>query len=111
MMRIVKGDKVIIKSGNHKGKIGEVLQVIPGKNRVLVKGINMVKRHSRPTQKNPQGGIVEKEASIHISNVMLYDDKAGRGTRVRSQRLDDENSSKVRVSVASGEVIEVKTGA
>ena len=110
-MRIVKGDKVIILSGNNKGKTGEVLQVIPGKSRVLVKGINMVNRHTRPTQKNPQGGIVEKEAPIHISNVVLYDDKAGRGTRIRSRKLDDENKSKVRVSVASGEVIEVKTGA
>jgi len=110
-MRIVKGDKVIILSGNNKGKTGEVLQVIPAKSRVLVKGINMVKKHTRPTQKNPQGGIVEKEASIHISNVVLYDDKAGRGTRIRSRKLDDENKSKVRVSVASGEVIEVKTGA
>lgn len=110
-MRIVKGDKVIILSGNNKGKTGEVLQVIPGKSRVLVKGINMVKRHTRPTQKNPQGGIVEKEAPIHISNVALYDDKAGRGTRIRSRKLDDEDKSKVRVSVASGEVIEVKTGA
>ena len=110
-MRIVKGDKVIILSGNHKGKIGEVLRVITDKNRVLVKGINMVKRHTRPTQKNPQGGIVEKEASIHISNVMLHDDKAGRGTRIRNRRLDDENKSKVRISVVSGEVIEVKTGA
>lgn len=110
-MRIVKGDKVIILSGNNKGKTGEVLQVIPAKSRVLVKGINMVKKHTRPTQKNPQGGIVEKEAPIHISNVVLYDDKAGRGTRIRSRKLDDENKSKVRVSVASGEVIEVKTGA
>lgn len=110
-MRIVKSDKVIILNGNQKGKIGEVLKVIPDKSRVLVKGINMVKRHTRPTQKNPQGGIVEKEAPIHISNVMLYDDKAGRGTRIKSRRLDDEDKSKVRVSVVSGEVIEVKTGA
>jgi len=110
-MRIVKSDKVIILNGNQKGKIGEVLKVMPDKNRVLVKGINMIKRHTRPTQKNPQGGIVEKEAPIHISNVMLYDDKAGRGTRIKSRRLDDEDKSKVRVSVVSGEVIEVKTGA
>ncbi len=110
-MRIVKSDKVIILNGNQKGKTGEVLKVMPDKNRVLVKGINMVKRHTRPTQKNPQGGIVEKEAPIHISNVMLYDDKAGRGTRIKSRRLDDEDKSKVRVSVVSGEVIEVKTGA
>ncbi|HLA41137.1 MAG TPA: 50S ribosomal protein L24, partial [Candidatus Glassbacteria bacterium] len=79
-------------------------------NRVIVKGINMVKRHTRPNRKNPQGGIVEKEASMHLSNVMLYDGKAGRGTRIRSRLLEDEKHSKVRVSVASGEVIEVKAG-
>ncbi|MEA1997088.1 MAG: 50S ribosomal protein L24 [Gemmatimonadota bacterium] len=110
-MHIVRGDKVVIISGNYKGTTGEVLKVIKGKDRVLVKGINMVKRHSRPSQKNPQGGIVEKETSIHISNIMLYDDKAGRGTRVRSKKLDDEKGTKVRVSVQSGEVIEVKTDA
>ena len=110
-MRIVKGDKVIIISGNNRGKTGEVLKVIPGKNRVLIKGLNMVKRHTRPTQKNPQGGILEKEAPIHLSNVMLYDSKAGRGTRIRSRKLEDEKSSKVRISVQSGEVIEIKTGA
>ena len=109
-MRIVKGDKVIVISGNHKGKVGEVLMVIPGKQRVLIKGLNLVKRHSRPTQKNQQGGIVEKEASIHLSNVMLYDDKAQRGTRIRGMRLDDEKGTKVRVSVVTGEVIEIKTG-
>ena len=109
-MRIVKGDKVIVISGNHKGKTGEVLKVILEKNRVIVKGINMVKRHTRPNRKNPQGGIVEKEASMHLSNVMLYDGKAGRGTRIRSRLLEDEKHSKVRVSVASGEVIEVKAG-
>ena len=110
-MRIVKGDKVVIISGNHKGQTGEVLKVIPEKQRVIVKGINLVKRHSRPTQKNPQGGIVEKEAPTHISNVMLFDDKVGRGTRIRSRRLDDEKKTKVRVSVQSGEVIEIKAGA
>jgi len=110
-MRIVKGDKVVIISGNHKGQTGEVLKVIPDKQRVIVKGINLVKRHSRPTQKNPQGGIMEKEAPIHISNVMLFDDKVGRGTRIRSRRLDDEKKTKVRVSVQSGEVIEIKAGA
>lgn len=110
-MRIVKGDKVIIISGNHRGKIGEVLKVLPKQSRIIIKGVNLRKRHSRPTQKNPQGGITEKEASIHLSNVMLYDDKAGRGTRIRTRRLDDEKGTKVRVSVKSGEVIEVKAGA
>ena len=110
-MRIVKGDKVVVISGNNRGKTGEVLKVVPDKNRVIVKGLNMVKRHTRPTQKNPQGGILEKEAPIHVSNVMLYDSKAGRGTRIRSHKLEDEKGSKVRISVQSGEVIEVKTGA
>ena len=109
-MHIVKGDKVVVISGNHKGQTGEVLEVRPRENRVLVKGLNQVKRHQRPTQSNPQGGIVEKEAPIHISNVMLWDDKAGRGTRVRVRRLDDEDRTKVRVSVASDEVIEKPTG-
>ncbi|HUU27026.1 MAG TPA: 50S ribosomal protein L24 [archaeon] len=109
-MNIVKGDKVIVISGNHKGKVGEVLKVFPDRMRVLIKGINLIKRHTRPTQKNPQGGIVEKEAPIHLSNVMLYDDKTGRGTRIRHRRLDDEKRTKVRVSVLSGEVIPVKTG-
>ena len=107
-MRIVKGDKVVVISGNSKGQTGEVLKVMTKKNRVIVKGLNMVKRHTRPTQKNPQGGIVEKEAGICLSNVMLWDNKAGKGARVRNSRLDDENKSKVRVSVASGEVIETK---
>ena len=110
-MRIAKGDKVVVISGNNRGKTGEVLKVVPDKSRVIVKGLNMVKRHTRPTQKNPQGGILEKEAPIHVSNVMLFDGKAGRGTRIRSRKLEDEKGSKVRISVKSGEVIEVKTGA
>jgi len=109
-MRIVKGDKVIVISGNSKGKIGEILQVIPDRQRVIIKGVNLVKKHSRPTTKNPKGGIQEKEASIHWSKVMLYDDKAKRGTRIRASRLDDEKKTKVRVSISSGEVIEVKVG-
>lgn len=107
-MRIVKGDKVVVISGNSKGQTGEVLKVVSKTNRVFVKGLNMVKRHTRPTQKNPQGGIVEKEAGINLSNVMLWDDKAGKGTRVRNSRLDDEKGSKVRISIASGEVIQVR---
>jgi large subunit ribosomal protein L24 len=107
-MHIAKNDKVVVISGNHKGKTGDVLKVFPEKQRVLVKGINMVKRHTRPTQKNPKGGILEKEAPIHVSNVMLYDDKVQKGTRIRSNKLSDENSTKVRISVRSGEVIPVK---
>ncbi|MBW7995780.1 MAG: 50S ribosomal protein L24 [Candidatus Glassbacteria bacterium] len=107
-MRIVKGDKVVVVSGNYKGQTGEVLMVLPKAGRVIVKGLNMVKRHTKPTQKTPQGGIVEKEAPMNLCKVMLWDDKAGKGTRVSSRKLDDERGSKVRISVVSGEVIETK---
>lgn len=110
-MRILKNDTVIVVSGNHRGKTGQVLKVFPDKQRVIVKGVNLVKRHTRPTQKDPQGGIVEKEGPIHLSNVMLYDEKSKKPTRVRYKKLSDEKSSKVRISVVSGEVIESKAGA
>ena len=109
-MRIVKNDTVMVISGNHRGKTGQVLKVFPDKQRVIIKGVNLVKRHSRPTQKDPQGGIVEKEASIHLSNVMLYDEKAKKPTRVRFKKLSDEKGSKVRISVLTDEVIETKAG-
>jgi large subunit ribosomal protein L24 len=67
--RIKKGDQVVVLAGKYRGKAGRVLRVYPKKDRVVVEGINMIKRHTRPTQRNPKGGIVEKEASIHISNV------------------------------------------
>lgn len=69
MAHVKKGDTVLVLAGADKGKTGRVLRVDPGKNRVVVEGVNMIKRHSRPTQRNPKGGIVEKEAPIHISNV------------------------------------------
>ena len=69
MPHVKKGDVVLVLSGADKGKSGRVLRVIPDKDRVVVEGVNMIKRHSRPTQRNPKGGIVEKEAPIHISNV------------------------------------------
>jgi len=104
MARIVKGDTVLVISGEDRGKTGRVVKVIKEKNRVLVEGVNLVKKHSRPTQQNPQGGISEREAPIHLSNVMPYDPKASRGTRVRSRVLND--GSRVRESVATGEVLE-----
>lgn len=110
-MNIVKSDTVIVISGNHRGKTGEVLKVFPDRGRIVVKGINMIKRHTRPTQKQPQGGIVEKEAPIHASNVMLYCSKCKLGTRIRSQKLSDEKGSRVRVCARCGEVIAVKKGA
>ena len=104
MARIVKGDTVLVISGDDRGKTGRVVRVLHEKQRVLVEGVNLVKRHMRPTQQNPQGGISEREAPIHLSNVMPYDPKANRGTRVRSRVLSD--GSRVRESVATGEVIE-----
>ena len=104
MPRIVKGDQVLVISGNDRGKTGKVLAVFPEKQRVLVEGVNFVKRHTRPSQKDPKGGIQEREAPIHVSNVMPYDSKSGRGTRVRSRTLSD--GRRVRESAASGEVLE-----
>ena len=104
MGRIVKGDTVLVVSGDDRGKTGRVLKVLHEKQRVLVEGVNFIKRHTRPTQQNPQGGIVEREAPIHLSNVMPYDPKSQRGTRVRSRVLSD--GKRVRESATSGEVLE-----
>lgn len=101
-MHIRKGDEVLIIAGNDRGKRGRVLKVFPKKNRVIVEGINFIKRHTRPTQNNPQGGIVEKEAPIHVSNVKLIHN--GEPTRVGARYLDD--GTKVRVAKSTGEVIE-----
>lgn len=81
--RIRKDDRVIVVAGDHKGATGKVLRVLPEKQRVLVEGVNMVYRHVRKSQRNPQGGRIQKEAPIHISNVMPLDPKSNRGTRVR----------------------------
>lgn len=99
-----KNDTVVVITGKEKGKTGKVLRTEPAKNRVWVERINMVKKHQKPTQAQRQGGIVEKESPLHISNVMLYDEKAGKGTRIAFKKLDD--GKKVRVSRRSGEVIE-----
>ncbi len=95
---------VIVTAGKDKGKKGQVLAALPKKDRVLVEGINLVKKHARPSQANPQGGIVTQEAAIHVSNVSLIDPKSGKPTRVGYQVL--ENGKKVRVAKKSGEVID-----
>jgi large subunit ribosomal protein L24 len=102
MMRIRKGDTVQVITGREKGKTGKVIEIV--KDRVMVQGLNMVKRHQKPTQTQRQGGIVEKESSFHVSNVMLYDEKAAKGARVGTKVLED--GRKVRVSRRTGEVIE-----
>ena len=102
MMRVKKGDTVVVIAGKDKGKKGTVLKVMPKTNRVLVEGVNMITKHQKPTAVNPQGGIVNKEASIHISNVMPLDPETGKGTRVR---YEVREGKKVRVSVMSGKEI------
>ena len=102
--KIKKGDKVVVRTGKDKGKSGEVLRVLRDEARVLVQGVNMVKRHTRPAVGTP-GGIVDKEASIHISNVGLADPKTGKATRVGFKVLDD--GRKVRIARGSGEAIDL----
>ncbi len=102
-MNVKKGDRVVVLAGKDKGKKGEVLSASPKDNRVVVQGVNMVKRHQRPTPSHP-GGIVEKEASIHVSNVAHIDPKDDKPTRIGIKILDD--GRKVRVARRSGEVID-----
>tara|TARA_R110000868_G_scaffold29889_1_gene110940 strand:+ start:5625 stop:5939 length:315 start_codon:yes stop_codon:yes gene_type:complete len=101
--RIKKGDEVVVISGRDKGKKGNVLKVMGDDNRVLVQGVHMVKRHQRQSQ-TQQGGIVEMEASIHVSNVALIDPDGGEATRVGFRTLED--GRKVRFAKRSGEVID-----
>ncbi|KWW21584.1 MULTISPECIES: 50S ribosomal protein L24 [Peribacillus] len=102
-MHVKKGDKVVVISGKDKGKQGTILAAYPKQNRVLVEGINIVKKHSKPSQLNPQGGIISREAAIHVSNVMPLDPKSGKPTRVGYKI---ENGKKVRVAKISGESLD-----
>ena len=102
--KIRKGDSVVVRTGRDKGKRGDVLKVMPAENRVIVQGVNMVKRHTKPSQAGP-GGIVEKEAPIHMSNVAHVDPKDDKATRVGFRFLDD--GRKVRFAKRSGEVVDL----
>lgn len=102
-MKIKKNDTVLIISGNYKGKTGKVLKVFPKKKRALVEGVNLIKKHSKPSQQNPQGGIVEKEASIDISNLMVVAPD-GKPTRIGKKILDD--GSRVRICRRTNEMID-----
>jgi len=101
-LHVKKGDMVEIISGDHKGATGKVLRVIPSKSRVIVQGHNIVKKHVRPSQKNPQGGRINIEQPIHISNVLPISPKSSRGKRVGYKVADD--GSKKRVSCDGGEI-------
>jgi large subunit ribosomal protein L24 len=106
-MKIHKNDMVMVIAGNSRGKTGKVLKVYPEKERVIVEGVNIIKRHTRPNQRNPQGGIVQREASIHVSNVMLLDPKSNQITRVGTKVVKDETTGKkrrMRVAKATGEM-------
>ena len=103
-MKIKRDDTVLIISGNDKGKRGRVLRVYPDQDRVIVEGVRMMKKHTKPTQRDPQGGIIEREAPLHVSNVMVIDPKTDSPTRVGRKRLDDGRS--VRVASRSGEMID-----
>ena len=94
-MKVAKKDTVLVISGNDKGKTGRVLRVFPARQRLLVEGVNFIKRHSRPTQTNPKGGIVEKEAPIHISNIMVICPKCNAPTKVGIKTLEDGRRSRL----------------
>jgi len=102
-MKIKKGDNVVVIAGNYKGKKGKVLKVFPKEKRALVEGVNIIKKHSRPSQQNPQGGILEKEAPVHISNLMIIGPD-GKPTRVGKKVLEDGKS--VRICKRTGEMID-----
>lgn len=102
-MHVKKGDKVMVISGKDKGKTGVILAAFPKQDRVLVEGVNIVKKHSKPSQVNPQGGIISQEAPIHVSNVMPIDPKSGNPTRVGYTTVDGK---KVRVAKKSGQVLD-----
>ncbi|MCD8296098.1 MAG: 50S ribosomal protein L24 [Prevotella sp.] len=102
-IHIKKNDSVIVLAGNDKGKKGKVLKVIVDKRRAIVEGVNMVSRHTKPSAKHPQGGIVKQEASIDISNLSLIDPKSGKATRIGIKVTED--GKKIRIAKKSGEEI------
>ena len=93
-MNVRKNDNVMVVSGNSLGKQGKVLKVFPEKSRIIIEGVNIVKRHSKPSQKNPQGGVVQKEGPIHVSNIMVICPKCSKATRVGYTHVIDATSGK-----------------
>ena len=103
-IKIKKDDTVLVKTGHSKGSKGKVIRVYPKLNRALVEGVNMVSKHTKPNAENPQGGIIKKEATIHISNLMLVDPKTGEPTKI-GRKKDEKTGKIVRFSKKSGELI------
>ncbi len=101
-LHIKKGDTVYVNAGNDKGKTGKVLTVLPAKDRVIVEGVNVISKHTKPNAAHPQGGIIKQEAGIHISNVQLIDPASGKPTRV-GYKFDGDK--KIRYAKKSGEEI------
>jgi large subunit ribosomal protein L24 len=107
-MKIRKNDNVIVIAGNNKGKTGKILKVFPKVSRVIVEGVNLRKRHTKASQKNPQGGIIEKEAPVNVSNIMLLDPKSNEATRIGAKIIIDDKTGKkkiARISKVSGEML------
>lgn len=102
-MHVRKGDIVVVITGPYKGRRGKVLRCFPKTNRVLIEGVNLIKRHTRPTSRNQQGGIVEREGAIHASNVMAWCEAAGRASRITRKTLED--GTRVRVYQVNGETL------
>jgi large subunit ribosomal protein L24 len=102
-LHVKKGDLVFVNAGEYKGKQGKVLEVLVKKERAIVEGVNIMSKHTKPNAKSPQGGIIKKEAPIHISNLMLVDPTTGKPTRIG--RRKNENDKLVRYSLKSGEEI------
>jgi len=102
-MHIRKGDTVVVITGKYKGRRGRVLRVMAKENRLLVEGVKLIKRHTKPSHRNQQGGIVEREAPIQISNVMAWCESAGRPSKIQVKRLED--GSRVRVYKVNGETL------
>lgn len=103
-MKLKKGDTIKVISGNDRGKVGKILKVFPESNRLIIEGVNLIKRHTRPTQKNRKGGIIEKEGPVSASNVIFYDNRSGTVARLGHRILTD--GKKVRINKKTGEIIE-----
>lgn len=103
-MKLKTGDKVVVISGKDKGKQGKILKTIKEKNRVIVEGINIVKKHVKPKANNEQGGIIEQEGSIDASNVMILDSKTGKGSRIKYEMNKD--NKKIRITKKSGQKLD-----